>query len=168
MTNGDDGFLSHYGLQIDCINSIEQQNLYNAATPAQRRRGIDPPRPVFEILNEFIDEKMLRIAKQDRTKAFLALRDLCWVLRDLVRGVKHPELKPLLKIVEATRAELAEVLRQQLVKDYRNPATPREDLPIINKTLVYIIECGGWPTWQEDIAQWGMPERGDDDDDCAA
>jgi hypothetical protein len=124
---------------------------------------MEPGRPIGAIINEFMDEKMLRVVKQDPLDALRALRDLRWTLRSLVHGVKRPELKPMLKIVEDTGVSIAMGWCQILVKRYRDPATPREELPELNALLVECIENGAWPTWQEDIAQWGH-----DDDDCAA
>jgi hypothetical protein len=70
----------------------------------------------------------------------------------------------MLKLIEDTGVSIAMGWCQLLVKDYRNPATPREELPKINAALVQCIECGAWPTWQEDIAQWGKPEGWESDD----
>jgi hypothetical protein len=157
MSSGDD-FGLDLPFHLSCINSVEQQNLYNSLPPEKARRaGIEPPRPVLSILNEFIDEKMIR-ALQDRntTRALQGLRDLRYVLRALV-SVGRTDLKPILGTVEDCIARVVEMLRQQLVKDYRDPATSKEDLQIINATLVEIIECGHWPTWQEDVASWGSP-----------
>jgi hypothetical protein len=156
--NSDDGFLSHLGLQLDCVNSVEQQNLYNSMPPKKAKRaGIDPPRPVLSILNEFIDEKLCR-ALQDHniTRALEGLRDLRYVLRALV-SIGRTDLKPILGTVEDGCARFVEMMRQHLVEEYRDPTTPKEDLQIINATLVEIIECGHWPTWQEDVASWGSP-----------
>jgi hypothetical protein len=149
------------------FTSIEQQNLFKSMTPKKARRaGIDPPQPIFAILNEYMDEKMCRIVKQDPMDAMRALHELRRVLHSLVHGIKHPEFKPMLELIEATGVSIAMGWCQLLVKEYRDPATPREDLPGINAALVECIECGAWPTWQADIAEWEKP--GDDDDDCAA
>jgi hypothetical protein len=147
------------------FTNIEQQNLFKSMTPKKARRaGIDPPQPIFAILNEYMDEKMCRIVKQDPLDALRALHELRRVLHDLVYGIKHPEFKPMLKLIEDTGVSIAMGWCQLLVKRYRDSATPREELPELNALLVGCIENGAWPNWQEDIAQWGKPERGDDDD----
>src|SRR6516162_6734836 len=151
-------------LGLDCLNSDEQTNRYRAMSPKRAARaGMEPGRPIFEILNEFIDEKMLRVVKQDPLHALWALRDLRRTLRDLVHGVKHPELKPVLKTIEDTQDNIAKGWCQLLVERYRDLSTSPEELPGLNAALVECVENGWWPTWQEDIAQWGS-----DDDDRAA
>jgi hypothetical protein len=147
------------GFRLAVLNSVEQQNLFNSI-PARKahRAGIEPGRPIFAILNEFIDEKIAGVMRQDRLEAMRALRELRWVLQSLVYGIKHPEFKRTLEVVEDLMAGITEVLRQHLVKAYRDPTTPREKLPEINATLVEIIECGAWPNWQEEVEGWGRPD----------
>jgi hypothetical protein len=145
------------------FTNIEQQNLFKSiGAKKARRAGIDQPQPTFAILHEYIDEKMCRVVKQDPLDAMRALRELHWVLRSLVHGIKRPEFKKTLEVIEATRASIAAGVCQILVKDYRDPSTPKEDLPAINAALVEFIEAGAWPTWQADIARWGS-----DDDEAA-
>jgi hypothetical protein len=122
---------------------------------------MEPGRPIFEILNEFMDEKICRIVKQDPKNALQALHDLRRVLHGLVNGVRHPEFKPMLKIIEDTGVSIAMGWCQLLVKRYRDQATPHEELPELNALLVECIEAGAWPNWREDIDSWG---RGDDDE----
>jgi hypothetical protein len=169
--NGDFDFDLPFRHEV--FNAIEQENRIKSFN-GNRKRYFDsqpfveePARPIFEILNEFMDEKMCRVVKQDPLDAMRALRELRWVLRDLVHGVKHPEFKPMLELIEATGVSIAMGWCQLLVKEYRDPATPREELPKINAALVECIECGAWPTWKEDIDSWAKPWGGDDGD-CAA
>jgi hypothetical protein len=162
MNSSGDDFLPYLGFQLDCINSVEQQNLYKAATPAQRRRGVDPPkRPLLAILNEFMLEKIKRVAKDEPLKAQRAISELKWVLEDLVK-IGHPEFKEAIERIEELDRRAIEKMRKQLVADYRDPDTSPEDRAVINKTLVIIIENGAWPTWREDVDSWGR------DDGCAA
>jgi hypothetical protein len=113
------------------------------------------------ILNEFILEKIKRVAKEDPLKANRALSDLKWVLEDLVE-IGHSEFKEAIKTIEAFDARMIESSRKRLVAAYRDPATPREDLDEINASLVDIIRAGS--SWKEDIDSWGR----EDDDGCAA
>jgi hypothetical protein len=150
-------------LGLDCLNSDEQTARYKAMSPKRARRaGMEPGRPILAILNEFMDEKISRVMKQDPWDAFRALRDLRRTLESLVHGIKHPELRPVLKTIEDAQYNIAKGWCQILVKKYRDLSTPREELPELNALLVECIELGWWPTWREDIDGWGR------DDDRAA
>ena len=91
------------------FTSIEQKNLYESMTPKKAlRAGIDPPRPTFAILSDYIDEKIAGVMRKDPLDAARALRELNWVLHSLVYGIKHPEFKKTLETVEAARATIGE------------------------------------------------------------
>jgi hypothetical protein len=154
---GDFGF--DLGFRLDVINSVEQQNLFNSMPARQARRaGIEPPRPILNILNEFITEKIGRLVREDPTEAMRGCRELRTVLRSLVYGIKHPEFTGDLKKVETIMAGIGETARQQLVKAFRDPATRPKERDEIRDTLVECIECGAWPNWQEEVEGWGRPD----------
>jgi hypothetical protein len=150
------------------FNSVEQQNLLKSITPKQARRaGIAAPTPILSIINDYLDEKVGRVMRQDPWDAFRAMRELRYVLHSLVYGVKHPEFKGLLETAETNNARIVEVLRQYLVKRYLDSDTPPDKRDEIQATLVEIIEAGFWPTWKAEVDSWGRPERWGSADDAA-
>jgi hypothetical protein len=146
-------------LPLDCLNSDEQTARYKAMPPKRARRaGMEPGRPIGAIIIQFFDEKITGVRKKDPMDALRALRDLRRTLESLVHGIKHPELKPTLKLIEDTQYNIAKGWCQILVKRYRNLSTPPEELPELNALLVECIELGWWPTWQEDVDSWGRED----------
>jgi hypothetical protein len=112
--NGDFGF--HLGFRTDVINSVEQGNLYMSISPKQARRsGIEPPRPLCNILNQFIEEKIYAVVRDDSAEALRAASELREVLRSLVYGLKHPEFRKDLERLEAFLNQIGVTLRERLV-----------------------------------------------------
>jgi hypothetical protein len=139
-------------LGLDCMNSVEQQNLYESMSPSRAKRaGIEPPRPVLSILQEFFDEKIGRAIKEGNSvRAVDALVDLRLVLIDLVR-VGRTEFKADLARVDFEMARILRNCRQKLVERFLDPATSPEEARSISDTLVRIIQRGAWPNWQEEF-----------------
>jgi hypothetical protein len=148
----------------EVLNAVEQANRIKAYKGNAKRYFASlpfvekPARPLFVIFNEFLEEKARGKDPKTVMQVHVELHDLLVALIKMGRV----ELKPGLAQLQAAFAGLVEDMREWLIADFRNPETPREDLDLIRDTLVYMIEHGGWPTWQTDIAQWGS------DDDCAA
>jgi hypothetical protein len=142
--------------RLAVTNSIEKQNLLKAARRA-RRTDIERPRPVLNILNEFVHEKIGKALymEKDYTRAACGLSELRHVLRSLV-SLGHTEFKERLKELEAAMARYVETGRLKLIEAYLDPATPRKEIPMIRDTLVECIEFGAWPNWENDIQQWGQ------------
>jgi hypothetical protein len=138
-------------LPTDLINSIEQHNLYEYARRSRRTAGVDPPRPVLAILQEFFDEKVGRaIHERNFVRAVDALGDLRDVLEDFVRFSGRPEFKVNLERVNFEMARILETCRTRLVRDYLSLEMPEEELPRIHAILCEIIRRGAWPTWKQD------------------
>ena len=125
---------------------------------ALHEKGFDigESRPVLRIINEFMDEKIGRALKErDTLRAFEAMRDLRIVLADLV-AMGRKDFEPLLATADDALDRAVKLLREHLVKKYLDSNTPAEEAAEINKTLVYIIEHGGWDNWRKefDDAVW--------------
>jgi hypothetical protein len=60
--------------------------------------------------------------------------------------------EPMLAIADDALDQGLKLLRDHLVKKYIDRDTPAEEAAEINKTLVYIIEHGGWDNWREEFA----------------
>jgi hypothetical protein len=140
------------GFRLAAINAVEQQNLFDFASPAQQRL-LNPPRPVLAILAEFAEKKIKRVARQEGglLPALKALRELWHVVSDLVRWCGRPELKEILSTLEAGMTKIAQASRQRLVQSYLDPTTPPDEVEMINEALVYIISKGAWPDWQREF-----------------
>jgi hypothetical protein len=147
MTSDDLGI--DIGFRTEVINSVERQNLFNSMSASRARRaGIEPPRPVLAILQEFFDEKIGRAIKEGNSlRAIDALGDLRLVLVDLVR-VGRTEFKADLARIDFEMARIIQTCRQKLVEAFLDPATSPEAAQSISEALVEIIECGAWPNWQ--------------------
>jgi hypothetical protein len=112
--SGEFGF--HLGFQTAVINSVEQGNLYMSMSPKRARRaGIDPPRPILSILQQFVHEKIDAVVKKDSTEALRSASELRAVLRSLVHGLKHPEFKPDLERLEAIMNRIGRACLERLV-----------------------------------------------------
>jgi hypothetical protein len=151
MIDLDDGDLGiEIKLGLDCINSIEQTNRYRAMSPKRARRaGIEPGRPILSILNQFVAEKIDAVIHKDRMEAMRSARELKWVLRSLVYGVKHPEFKPDLERLEAIMNRIGRTALEQLVHDFLNATRP-EKVEECRQLLVELIKEGYWPNWREE------------------
>jgi hypothetical protein len=113
-SNGDFGF--HLGFQTAVINSVEQGNLYMSVSPERARRsGIEPPRPLCSILQQFIHEKIDAVVRVNTTEALQAASELREMLRSLVYGLKHPEFRKDLERLEAQMNRIGRAGLEQLV-----------------------------------------------------
>jgi hypothetical protein len=149
--NGDFGF--HLGFRTDVINSVEQGNLYMSVSPEQARRsGIEPPRPLCNILNAFITEKINALVYTDLTEALRAASELREVLRSLVYGLKHPEFRRELERVEAQMNRIGRAGLEQLVHRALSAKQP-EKVEEYRQLLNELINEGYWPNWQTEFEE---------------
>jgi hypothetical protein len=112
--SGEFGF--DLGFRTSVLNSVEQGNLYMSMSPKRARRaGIDPPRPILSILNQFITEKINALVYDNPNEALRAASELREVLRSLVYGLKHPEFGEELKKVEAQMNRIGRACLERLV-----------------------------------------------------
>jgi hypothetical protein len=145
--NGDGDLDIDLGFHLRAVNAVEQKNLWDASTPAQRRR-LDPPPEVLGILEDYAHEKILRVAQQEGglREAVKALSELLYVMRMLTR-IGHPEFKGHIEKIETGMART----RQRLVREFLSPATPPDEVQLIEEALIHIIRRGAWPNWEREF-----------------
>jgi hypothetical protein len=137
------------GLRMACANSIEQESLFQYAKKTGATAGVEPPRPLLNILLEFTQEKVHRAAIEDHDfmGALRALDESRVVMQDLVR-FGHEEFKSNIVSIDRGLAKIAVAARKLIVGKYLDPKTSAEDVQLILPVLVELIERGAWPNWQ--------------------
>jgi hypothetical protein len=126
-------------------NAAEQEWL------SEKGRCAPPPRPPLALIKEFMEEKLARAAwERDWRQAIEALGDLRMTL-DILVSVGHQEFAGLLKEADAGLWSIIKLLRDSLVRDFLNPATPPERAEEIKAGLIDLAEHGGWQNWREDL-----------------
>jgi hypothetical protein len=137
------------GLRMDVANSIEQESLFQYARKTGATAGVEPPRPLLNILLQFTQEKVHRAAIEDHDfmGALRALDESRVVMQDLMK-FGHPEFQVNIEVIDRGIARVGRAARERLVRDYLNPATKPEDVAEIQAALEQLIRRGAWPNWQ--------------------
>ena len=115
------------------LNSVEQDNLAKYARQ-KRVPGIEPGRPLLDILLEFSREKIQRAAyhEHDYLKALKALWECRVVMKDLVT-FGHKEFAENIKTIDAGMARIAGAAKRLLTAKLEDPTTSAEDRELIRQ-----------------------------------
>jgi hypothetical protein len=111
---------------------------------------LKPVMPVLRIINQFLDEKVGKALKEkDTLKALEALGDLRVVLSNLCETGHN--YQSMLAIIDDALAQARKMMRDSLIRDCLDPATPAERVEEIKEALIDIAQHGGWPNWREEL-----------------
>jgi hypothetical protein len=119
-----------------------------------RRTGTyqPPSRQILSLLSAFIEEKINAVVRVNSTEALRAAGELREVLRSLVHGFKHPELKPQLETLEAQMNRIGVMCRERLVRDFLS-ATQPEKVEELRQMIFELVEEGYWPEWETEFEE---------------